>query len=353
MKQKFLKKKNFKIFVEALTGTYDVYHIERNKRGNLHLTRFSGDAERIVMGGVRPFEPLKNFFFISRQKVVDGYKKSIDPPVTEKRKPFCIIGVKNCDLGGMDVLDFVFMKGDLKDPFYQKCREENLIIASDCTTAIFTCFCHALGLEHYPEKNYDILISELEGGYLIEEGTERGAKFLKRNAGIFDEAEEAHIEERDHIRKHTGEKVEANIAEHSIPRHTEFGDMIKVNLDSQIWESEVKTCVECGCCNVVCPTCHCFYLADTEIDGNKELRYKMWDACMYNRFARVAGGTNARPHLWMRLRNRFEKKFDYFPEVAGLYACTGCGRCISACPARIDIRRVLKNLVAEKKSKKA
>ena len=88
MKQKFLKKKNFKIFVEALTGTYDVYHIERNKRGNLHLTRFSGDAERIVMGGVRPFEPLKNFFFISRQKLVDGYKKSIDPPVTEKRKPF-------------------------------------------------------------------------------------------------------------------------------------------------------------------------------------------------------------------------------------------------------------------------
>ena len=77
----------------------------------------------------------------------------------------------------------------------------------------------------------------------------------------------------------------------------------------------------------------------------------MWDACMYKRFARVAGGANARPHLWMRLRNRFEKKFDFFPGLAGVYACTGCGRCFSGCPGKIDIRRILKNLVAEKKAK--
>jgi NAD-dependent dihydropyrimidine dehydrogenase PreA subunit len=47
----------------------------------------------------------------------------------------------------------------------------------------------------------------------------------------------------------------------------------------------------------------------------------------------------------MRLRNRFEKKFDYFPKVNDLYACTGCGRCILACPGKIDIRKVLKRNV--------
>ena len=66
---------------------------------------------------------------------------------------------------------------------------------------------------------------------------------------------------------------------------------------------------------------------------------------MLKGFARVAGGGNPRPQLWMRLRNRFEKKFDFFPQVADTYACTGCGRCISACPAQIDIRNVLKRLV--------
>jgi Fe-S oxidoreductase len=72
---------------------------------------------------------------------------------------------------------------------------------------------------------------------------------------------------------------------------------------------------------------------------------RIWDSCLIEEFAKVAGGANPRSKLWMRLRNRFEKKFDFFPKVADLYACTGCGRCISACPAKIDIRRVLKNLL--------
>lgn len=350
MKQKFLKKEDFKIFVEALAGTYDVFYLRKNKRGNLHLVPFSGEAEGAVLGGVRAFEPLKSFFFRSREKVVDGYEKSQKAPEAAG-KPCCIMGVKNCDLHGMRILDHVFTEGDFKDPFYIKKREENLVIASDCTTAINTCFCHAVGVQHYPDKNYDILISELDGGYLLEEGTERGAKFLKRNAGIFSEANEAHIEERDHIRRHAGEKVEDNIKEHNIPDYTAFNGMIKANLESPLWEEETKTCVECGSCNVVCPTCHCFYLADFTENGNKEVRYKIWDACLYKRFARVAGGANARPHLWMRLRNRFEKKFDFFPQVAGIYACTGCGRCFSGCPGKIDIRKILKNLVAGKKAK--
>jgi Fe-S oxidoreductase len=79
-------------------------------------------------------------------------------------------------------------------------------------------------------------------------------------------------------------------------------------------------------------------------DKENMARLRVWDSCMLKGYARVAGG-NPRPKLFMRLRNRFEKKFDFFPKVAGVYACTGCGRCVSACPAKIDIRKVLKRLV--------
>jgi formate hydrogenlyase subunit 6/NADH:ubiquinone oxidoreductase subunit I len=350
MAQKFLKKDNFERFVNAIAETYILYYIEKDKKDNLHLTRYSGKFKNPVIGEVRPFEPLKNFFFYAREKVVDGYKKS-EKVVDLGNKSFCILGVKNCDLVGFDILDHVFMKGDFEDPFYIRNRAYNLIIASDCTKAIDTCFCHAIGHQHYPERHNDILISEIKEGYLIKPVTDKGATFLDRHKELFSGATQKHIEEREHIRKHTGIEVEKNIEENEIPRYTDYKDMIKENLDSEIWEHEAELCVECGCCNAICPTCHCFYLVDVQKQQNKEVRYKIWDSCMYKRFAQVAGGTNPRVHLWMRLRNRFEKKFDFFPEVSGHYACTGCGRCFSGCPAKIDIRKILKELVAEKKAK--
>ena len=136
-----------------------------------------------------------------------------------------------------------------------------------------------------------------------------------------------------------------NIKKYEIPSEERLKGRVKKNYSYAFWNPEAENCVECGACNTICPTCHCFLLYD---QGDKRAmeRLRVWDSCMLKRFARVAGGANPRPELWMRLRNRFEKKFDFFPQVLGLNACTGCGRCISACPAKIDIRKVLGRLAA-------
>jgi ferredoxin len=349
MKEKFLKKDDLKKFADALAADYRVYYI-RKGRDDLHLIKYTGELKNAVIGEVRPFEPLKNFFFYASERVVDGYRKSEQLGEAED-KPFCILGVKNCDLDGLDISDYVFKEGDFKEPFYIRNRQRNLIIAADCSKAIETCFCHALGNQHYPEKNNDISLSELGDGYIVKVSSEKGEELLNRHAGLFVSAERKHLEERDRIRRHAGEEVDRNIKKNEIPRYTEYKDIIKDNIDSEIWQREADACVECGSCNVVCPTCHCFYLLDAKKDGNEEMRYKVWDSCMYKRFAVVAGGANPRTHLRERLRNRFEKKFDFFPEVCDYYACTGCGRCFSGCPAKIDIRKILKDLVAEKEAK--
>ncbi len=351
MSQRFLKKDSLKSFVDALAADYSLYYIRKGTEGRLHLVEYRGELKGCVIGEVRPFEPLKNFFFCARERVVDGYDDSRQVKEAD-RKPFCILGAKNCDLKGLDILDYVFAQGEFKDPFYIRNRRNNLIIAADCTKSIETCFCLALGHKTYPEKNYDITVSELREGYVIEAATDKGERFLGKNEGLFGKVSQHHIDERDRIRKRTAEEVALNIRNNEIPNYTEYADIIKANLDSDIWQHEIEKCVECGCCNVICPTCHCFYLIDTAEDDKSEVRFKVWDSCMYKRFARVAGGANPRAHLWERLRNRFEKKFDYFPQVSGLFACTGCGRCYSGCPAKIDIRRILKELVAEKKTKK-
>jgi ferredoxin len=222
--------------------------------------------------------------------------------------------------------------------------ENNLIISIDCTLAISTCFCLALNVKPYPQENFDINLSMVGEDFIVEVGSQKGQNLVEKYSFLFEEVKEEFISQRDKQREKVIKAVEKNIRENKIPYQDSFKGIIERGYESNIWADEANNCVECGACNTICPTCHCFLLYDQK-DENRMARLRIWDSCMIKDFARVAGGANPRPELWMRLRNRFEKKFDFFPKVANLYACTGCGRCISACPAKIDIRKILNRLV--------
>ena len=294
-----------------------------------------------TIGEVRTSEPLKMFYLRSREIVADGFKDTV--PRT-KQKPYCIVGAKACDLKGFKVQDRVFRDDEYKDPFYLQERNENLILSSDCTFAIDTCYCLALHVNPFPEDNFDLNFSELNGVFVVEAGSQKGEKLVTDNASLFNEAKQELIADRDKQRNRVVAEVKKNIRDNGIPDQDSLKGTIQKNFEAPVWKEEAETCVECGACNMICPTCHCFLMYD-QMDAKKMARLRVWDSCMVKDFARVAGGANPRDHLWMRLRNRFEKKFDYFPKISDMYACTGCGRCISACPAKIDIRRVLKRLV--------
>ena len=49
----------------------------------------------------------------------------------------------------------------------------------------------------------------------------------------------------------------------------------------------------------------------------------------------MAGGHNFRRNLADRYRHRYYRKGKYVPEKIGEVACVGCGRCITACTAKI------------------
>ena len=178
----------------------------------------------------------------------------------------------------------------------------------------------------------------------MKAASQKGQSIIEKNSSLFKEASEEHFNQRESLRSKTAAQVMENLKVNDIPHQDRFEGIIEKNFESEIWKEEAKTCVECGCCTIICPTCHCFLLYDQKNETSMA-RLRIWDSCMIKDYARVAGGGNPRPKLWMRLRNRFEKKFDFFPKVAKVYACTGCGRCITGCPAKIDIRRVLRKLV--------
>ena len=308
------------------------YHLEPCKPESLPSWDFTA---------VRAVEPLKSLLFRARQDIGSYFTDDGVPAA----KPQVVVGAKACDLSSLRIMDHVFLEGDFVDPDYKANRENLLIIAGDCTDAKEVCFCTLLGTKPYPQADYDLNLSPVDGGYLVDVGSEKGQAFLDQHSSLFSPAQPQQSAQRDQSRAAITEKVEKQISSQGLT----FGDKLdtlmeeKSGPDVELWQKYAGPCVECGACNFICPTCHCFLLSDLENQAGAK-RFRNWDSCQYKNFARVAGGANQRPSRRQRLHTRFDKKFKFFPDRVGQFACTGCGRCVEACLGKIDLREILKEL---------
>ncbi|MDD3906153.1 MAG: 4Fe-4S dicluster domain-containing protein [Candidatus Omnitrophica bacterium] len=299
--------------------------------------------DRIELGGIRQSRPVKGFINPPREKILDTSRKD--------KRPVILAGVKACDLASFILQDFVFLKGEVEDPFYAENRNNTIIIGCDCTYAKETCFCLAMEGAPYPQKNFDINLSPAGDSFIVEVASEKGENIINNFKMFFKNHSATDLNVRQANREKVSREVRYFIDKRGTPDTSAIRGAVKKSYNlTELWKDFASTCVECGACNLVCPTCHCFLLYDEKTAGGNK-RFRMWDACMYNTFARVAGGANPRKRLYERLRNRFEKKFDFFPQILNYFACTGCGRCIEACPGDIDLREVLKGLVTGKWNK--
>lgn len=333
-KQYTITRKDLLDLLTRLSNQYRVLVPHISDRGISFEDFDPARGNTIEFGNIRQTETLKSFFFLSRESVT-GIPESLD-------KPLLIAGVKSCDLESIDIQDFVFIKGEVKDPFYSKRRADTLIISSDCTHAKETCFCLAVEGQPYPKRNFDLNISQLGDRFLVEVGTDKGQSFIRNYRMFFKDPSREDEKNRDRIRESITSLVRTFIDERKTPLAEATRGAVKNTYNNtDMWKDLSSTCVECGACNFTCPTCHCFLLYDMKCPSG-DARERIWDSCLYKTFARVAGGANARKHLFERLRNRIDKKFDYFPAVLKRIACTGCGRCIDACLGDIDIREILK-----------
>ena len=106
---------------------------------------------------------------------------------------------------------------------------------------------------------------------------------------------------------------------------------------SQNWKKGVNECISCGACNFLCPTCHCFTVED-EVEFNLKdgKRIRKQASCQLKSFTRVAGDHIFRDSKEARFKHRIYHQIQYFKERHDIVMCTGCGRCIRGCPAKID-----------------
>lgn len=311
---------------------YVVFAPQREKGGLFYQPVTLENSASIVYDEARAVQPLKAFFLPPLEEVV-GDELHGD-------KPWLFLGVKACDLAALSVLDAAFGKGEFADPRYQKRREQSIIVSSDCTQPWETCCCTWVGGQPYPQTGFDLNLSKVWDGFVVEVGSERGRSLLEGHDEAMKEVVKEEEAAKEKIRKETVRKVDQQNRKFKLDQSQR--ELVSKNWESDVWKKHAETCVECGACNHACPTCHCYFLDDVTRKAFVKLRG--WDACMYSGYAVTAGGGTPRPRLHERFRNRYFCKFKYLDENYGTMGCTGCGRCIDGCQGEIDMREAVKDL---------
>jgi len=96
----------------------------------------------------------------------------------EKCRPRLLLGVRPCDAKAFWLLDHVFMAKGEEDIYWEKRREDSLVVSFGCDSPCATCFCTSVGGHPYGKEGSDVQISEVDGDYYFESLTEKGAKLI-------------------------------------------------------------------------------------------------------------------------------------------------------------------------------
>jgi ferredoxin len=320
---------NWSTFLNVLLRQYSVYGLfEENT--NLFCQKLTPqNILDITVNRYRAVQPVKSFLFPVKEEVT--HEPSLHANV--------FIGAKACDLGHLLTTDAIFSGGATEDPYYRIRRDNTILISADCDDLRPSCFCTLMEGRPYPLKGFDINLSPTRSGFLAETGSESGEALVRAHTKLFQEPRPEHLDERRQSRENITRRVQENNRRFN---WTNPKKIIENDGSVKIWEQDIAgTCVECDACRFTCGTCYCFLLAETV---RKWDRIRTWDSCQSVGYGRVAGGANPRRTRGERLRNLYTCKLQYRRDNFGVYACTGCGRCIDVCQGKIDIRESLQKI---------
>lgn len=297
-------------------------------QGDVLLVRRINTSREIAHSFTRPLLSLKEAFFPPTERLFNIHKTG-QQVVLEENYPdweTVVFGVRPCDARGAQLLDCLFLDTNPVDPFYARRRQNTTLIGLACRELGPSCFCSSTGGGPDASSGVDIMLYEVDEGYQVEAVTEKGRFLIP--GGEWKEIECSH--------------------EQSVGESLDFsGIKWQRIIKDDYWEAISERCLSCRACAYVCPTCRCFAIRDEVLQPGQFERIRCWDSCAGENYRRVAGGHRARPDKGDRLRNRILCKAYYFSEQynpAGGIACTGCGRCIDACPAGVDIREIFADM---------
>jgi ferredoxin len=288
--------------------------------------------------------------FLFRASEVVGRTRRVDrevvvePPAVEER-PLVFVGLRSCDLHAIEVQDRVFRFGEpgyrarreasvfigfrTGDPMYGVRRESSLVIGVNCAVPGATCFCVSMGTGPRCTSGFDLALTEITDGFVVNVATVRGERVLARVGTR--EPTWRELEEAERITREAAEQMGRELDASDMP------ELLYRNRHHPRWKEVAARCLACGNCTFACPTCFCHDLVDgVSISGNETWRTREWASCFSEEYSWAAGvvvrqSRDARYRQW--LTHKFASWIDQF----GTSGCVGCGRCITWCPVGIDV----------------
>lgn len=273
------------------------------------------------------FTPRESVWQVQRDPQGKLEFKPVLPSTAEVKKT--LFAIRPCDLRAMLIQDKVFMQGDHREPRYLLRRKNILIVVANCVTSSNNCFCVSAGGYPQAKADFDLALTEIEQGCVIEAASPQGQTILGQLNLTLASKEQINAAQG-HI-THA-----AQMQQKRLPPGI-LRDALFANLDHPRWEEVAARCLSCGNCTQVCPTCFCHSEAEQpNLEGTQSTHVREWDSCFTHDHSYIHGKT-IRETTKDRYRQWLTHKLGSWHDQFGESGCVGCGRCISWCPVGIDI----------------
>jgi len=289
----------------------------------------------------------KQFFFPSQTEMVSYIRDENGRWQVQEREsdltPLALFGVFPCDLAAIQVQDKIFLREEWKDPVYWSRRQSAFIVTVNCLHPCGTGFCASMGTGPKSNPGFDLNLTELEDVFLVEVGSEAGRMVMEGvqilpTSAFWLQAGQKSLEEA------------ATKMGRSLPKPESLPELLLNHLDALQWDDVATRCMSCSSCTQVCPTCFCWDAKDyTDLTSKTARRERVWDSCFNQDYSYIVGG-NSRPNTRSRYRQWLTHKFGSWYAQFGTSGCVGCGRCITWCPAKIDVTAELAAIREEVKA---
>lgn len=307
------------------------------RQGDLIQFQLLHDPSQVDLDGAVNTRYPPKALFLPQSEVMFRVDKDQFDSTEDEVEQRVILGIRPCDVRALQLLDTVFMTQDIPDPYWVKKREQTTVVALGCDDPCETCFCTTVGTGPFDERGANVLLTKVDESYV--------AKTLnKKGRALVDSLPDASSKQ-----KKAAQAVHAAAADKMQKPFDPTGirDKLYNLFGSKYWQEVQQSCLGCGVCTFLCPTCYCFDIVD---ETQRAERVRNWDTCMFRIYTQEASGHNPRPSKTERTRQRIMHKYAYWLDLVSEIGCTGCGRCVRYCPVDLDIRHIIQSAQAWKEA---